>query len=686
MSPTSTKVIAAVIAVVIIIAAIVGIYYISMPPPAPTPTPTPTPTPPPGPSTIAGKVTDVKTGAAVSGATVTANGYRATTGPDGVYSLSVRVGKYTLTATIEGYKTETASVDASEEKTYTVNVSLMPVPRGTLRVGWTTEVNSLNPTTCWSTEGGLVIDAMFGTLYTISREFEAIPDLVKSEEISADFLTWDLELVPDATWSDGAKLDADSVVYSFEVLLKTMPPMMTGYLEFIDSIEKTGDYSIRINMKYAMPASLVKILLAEDFVFLREKELGPLDQVELDDVTNYAPEETKVTNGAFKMIEWKKGEYISLGANEDYRKGSPHIEKLVFVRYLNEEAMVEALIAGELDMTYERIPVTMVKLIQSKIGLGVAVQKSHWMNEIAFNMGDWNEYMRPALLQPEVRKAFAYCMDYQKIIDLVWLGYAEANPSIVSSAGLYTKYHNKELEYFPFDIEKAKEILEENGWVDTNGNGWRDKELTYTIMPLALDEEGNLQIDDEGRLVRVPEDQWITKTERFELDFDVWIETSYAVELKCFEVMKPSLNEAGINIRVQLLEGSVLYDRIWGTEPPYALNDFDIIGWGWDIEEDPTYIMEWMSAYQIGSWSDACYHDPEFNLLYLAQKREIDEAKRIEIIKEMQAMVYRDLPYIVMCWPDQVQGYNIEKFEGYVNMPLKGIANEYTFEEVRLVG
>jgi len=177
------------------------------------------------------------------------------------------------------------------------------VPRGTFRVGWTTEVNSLNPSTCWST---LVIDAMYDALYTISRDFDVIPNLVKSEKISDDFLTWDLELVQGATWSDGAPLDADSVVYNFQVLLKTMPTMMSTSLEFIDSIEKTGDYSIRINMKYRMPASLVKTLLADDYIFLREKELGPVDNVTLEDVQNYAVEETKITNGAFKMGEWKK--------------------------------------------------------------------------------------------------------------------------------------------------------------------------------------------------------------------------------------------------------------------------------------------------------------------------------------------------------------------------------------------
>lgn len=110
------KAIVFVIAIIIVIAVI---YRMIIPPP-------PSPTPPS--PTIAGKVTDAKTGSPLAGAAVTANGYEATTGPEGVYSMSVEVGDYTLTVTMEGYTTETASVSVSKKKTYTVNVSLPPVP------------------------------------------------------------------------------------------------------------------------------------------------------------------------------------------------------------------------------------------------------------------------------------------------------------------------------------------------------------------------------------------------------------------------------------------------------------------------------------------------------------------------------------------------------------------------------
>jgi ABC-type transport system substrate-binding protein len=88
-------------------------------------------TPPPGEvAVITGVVKDAKTGKTIAGATVSANGYTATSGPDGVYALAVPLGNYTLTVTMAGYDSYTTSVSAAEKKTYTVNVnlSLSPLP------------------------------------------------------------------------------------------------------------------------------------------------------------------------------------------------------------------------------------------------------------------------------------------------------------------------------------------------------------------------------------------------------------------------------------------------------------------------------------------------------------------------------------------------------------------------------
>lgn len=81
-----------------------------------------------GKALIVGKVTNSKTGAAVTGATVTANGYEATTGAGGTYSLEVALGNYNIAISATGYEGKTQTLNASEEKTYTVDIALVPLP------------------------------------------------------------------------------------------------------------------------------------------------------------------------------------------------------------------------------------------------------------------------------------------------------------------------------------------------------------------------------------------------------------------------------------------------------------------------------------------------------------------------------------------------------------------------------
>lgn len=81
---------------------------------------------PPTLATIAGKITDVKTGNPLAGATVTIDGKKATTTSDGAYSLSLNIGSYKLSVSMKDYRMENRTVDAREEKTYTVNIALTP--------------------------------------------------------------------------------------------------------------------------------------------------------------------------------------------------------------------------------------------------------------------------------------------------------------------------------------------------------------------------------------------------------------------------------------------------------------------------------------------------------------------------------------------------------------------------------
>jgi|GEM_PF-2045103 len=545
-------------------------------------------------------------------------------------------------------------------------------------VGWKAEIPTLNPAKSWAEEANIVIDLMFDGLYTLDKDANPVPELIVEEEISEDTMTWDFTMTDQASWQDGQPLTADDVVYNLKVLTKTQPPQLTPNLEFIDSVEKTGPYSFSLNMKYQQPISLTKAML-EDLlgIWLPPHKLPPVEEMKLQDVLDYKP---RLGSGPFEFEEWKKDQYLVLNSVQNYWQGAANIDKLVFRRFSQENAQVEALKSGQIDLAFELTSPTLVKSIEATSGVSVANTPSQWFHELVFNLTDWNENMRPALHQLEVRKALAHLVDVDKIVNLVWLGYAKRNPSILPSWEPYKDFYNEELEYYDFDVEKAKQILEENGWVDRNGDGIREKTVSYTIKPLAL-KDGKMQYnEEEGTIKRVPEDEWIEKEKTVKLDFSVWIETSYSIELRVFEIVKEAAKKAGIRLRPNVMEGAKMYDLIWG-EDGYR-GDYDMLGWGWNIGVDPTFVLSWLSMYQIGAYSDSNWHNAEFNRIYRNQAREVDHQKRIEMVKRAQELVHEQLPYVVMYWPDKLDGYS-EDFQGYVQQDLVGLTQDLTFMNLK---
>ncbi len=126
--------IALIIVVIILVATLGYTTYLLLTRPGPPPgNITTTVTQSPVIATVSGVVKDSETGAPISGATVTLDGYKATTGPDGSFSLTVPGGTYTLTVSISGYQTYTTSLEITEAKTYTLTISLaatpLPVPK-----------------------------------------------------------------------------------------------------------------------------------------------------------------------------------------------------------------------------------------------------------------------------------------------------------------------------------------------------------------------------------------------------------------------------------------------------------------------------------------------------------------------------------------------------------------------------
>ncbi|MGB9778932.1 MAG: ABC transporter substrate-binding protein, partial [Candidatus Bathyarchaeales archaeon] len=177
---------------------------------------------------ITGVVKDSKTNQTIAGATVSCGGYTATSGPNGVYSLTVPVGNYTLTVTISGYQTYTTSVSATQAQTYTVDVYITPTPLPTpafvtqnklvYESGATYEW--LDPHVSYYQYDYWILWHSVETLlwYNGSSTIDIIPWLAESyEEINET--TYEFTLRQGITFQDGTPFNATAVWFSLNRLL-----------------------------------------------------------------------------------------------------------------------------------------------------------------------------------------------------------------------------------------------------------------------------------------------------------------------------------------------------------------------------------------------------------------------------------------------------------------------------------
>jgi peptide/nickel transport system substrate-binding protein len=97
--------------------------------------------------------------------------------------------------------------------------------------------------------------------------------------------------------------------------------------------------------------------------------------------------------------------------------------------------------------------------------------------------------------------------------------------------------------------------------------------------------------------------------------------------------------------------------------------DWDLIIYSWGVGADPDFILSSFTSRQCGFWSDTCYSNPEYDELYKLQQTTIDEDARQQVVREMQQIIYRDTPEIVLWYPNTFEAWRSDRWTGFVRWP-----------------
>jgi len=382
---------------------------------------------------------------------------------------------------------------------------------------------------------------------------------------------------------------------------------------------------------------------------------------------------------------------VRLVANKDYWRGAPKVDEVIYQTYQNQDTMAQDLKTGAIQSGWNvpsaqfttldnEAALTGIKAVTigfDELGFNCADKKmypkstghpiaiqSGWnvpsaqfttldneaaltgikavtigFDELGFNCADKKKYPKstghPVLTDPAFRSALQWAVDKAKIVSIGYNGNAAPADTIVMR-----DYYSAEADYhwtppagdpntYTFDLEKAKAALDAAGYTDGDGNGIRE----YKGKDIKL----RLYARTES-----PESQ------------------------NCGKLITGWFEDIGLDINYQIIDDGALGDKQYNYDGGAYAPDFDMFIWGWGGDVDPNFILSILTTDSIEAWSDSVWSNAEYDKLFLEQQSTVDVQKRIDLVKQMQQIVYKESPYIPLVYPLDLEVADTTNWTGWV--------------------
>lgn len=499
-----------------------------------------------------------------------------------------------------------------------------------LRVGWCSEPDTLNPLTSYSTEAKQITNLIYEPLISYGTDMDYIYKLAKSFEYSDNGKTVTYHLQKDVKWQDGEPFTSADVAFTYNLIKDSGLSEAAQFLENLDSIETPDDLTVVMKFSASQAFNCAPVI-----VILPEHIWGKMSPTEIEAYANDNP----IGTGAFKFKEWSQGASVSIVRNDDYYGKLPAASSIIFILYGNEDVLVQALKAGEVDVIPEVSP-TVWEGLNGQENIKAASLDAFSFHQIGINMDNSGKSLgNPMLLDKEVRRALNYAADRAKITEMALAGHGSPGSVLIPDGLKEWQYQVPHAEKMDGNIEKAKEILEAAGYKDTDGDGIREK---------------------DGK----------------KMSFRIIANEATSVDVRAAQLFRDSAKEAGIKLTLTTMDENTLGGTILNADAP----DWDLYVWGWDSEyPDPGYLLGIPLTSQVGINNELYYRNPEYDKLYAKQAVEMDKEKRAQIVNEMQKMFYDDGGYIILWYQDKLQAYRTDKWTGWVECP-GGVIYGVTYE------
>ena len=511
------------------------------------------------------------------------------------------------------------------------------------------EADRLNPLLTYRGWSIHIMKYIFPTLLEYNPEtLKLAPVLVKSrpeiEPISEGSYSggskFTFELLDEAVWDDGSPVTAKDYEFTLKALFNphVASEVYRQYLAIIRDVKidpnNPKKFQVFTDEQYIKAEYATGLFILPEYVYDPEGLLRDYQVVDLTDPaqaekhasdenlkafgelfnsSKYSREKGFVSGaGAYQLDEWVSGERIVLKKKENWwgdqlRGKNPMLtaypEKLVFVPVTDPTTAISMLKDQTIDVMNAIPENQFLELRENEL---VSQNYNFYTPDIIGYYFLYLNMRSPKLEDKRVRRALAHLFDVEEVLKSVKLGFAVP---IIGPIHPTRPYYNKNLEPIKLNVEKARTLLNEAGWTDSNGNGTVDKMV-------------------DGELIEMNLQYLITPNNP----------TSNNIAL----IFKNEAQKAGVNIVVTPKEANVLRDDIKKRE-------FEVWSGGalQDMVDDPKQFWHTSSDTPNG-FNRFGFGNAESDALIDELRRTLDEEKRGQMYLKLQEIIYEEQPAIFM--------------------------------------
>jgi peptide/nickel transport system substrate-binding protein len=479
---------------------------------------------------------------------------------------------------------------------------------GTFRIGTSSRIDSLNPYVAFNQDAYSTFEYVYPFLIQYdkaNRKFVA--DFATKWKASNGGKTWTFTVRKGAKWTDGKPLTAKDAAWTINTDIKYAAggaANAAGLIAHIKNAKAPNATTLVVNYAKA-PGNVLGQF--QQFAILPQHIWSKHTGHKGNDLKRFS-NNPLVGAGPFELSKFKKDDIALFQRNGSFYAEKPLVDGFGLRMFSNEDALVSALKAHEID-AIEDVPGTAIKTLKKSFNVRAVTGVSQ--TDFIINSNP-KKKKHKELLNLKVKAAMAHAIDRKQIVRVVFLGYGKPAGSIIPPAT--GGWYNPGVRPESFNLALANKILDRLGFKKGSGG------------------------------IRVANGH--------KMSYEVITPTDVPSTNRTFQILQPDFKKIGIQLKQRALDSTAAFDAITAPDGKYL--NFDLSLWNWVALIDPDFMLSVVTCAQYEGWSDSGFCDKRYDAMYSQQQLTPNQAKRKALVWKMQRYLQAKRPYIWLATQDAV--------------------------------